>query len=122
MAGATNMTGSYPCVLIALLLSCTELSAKGGSFHAEDRYNPQHIEALPSEIRDSILRQCRDPRALHSFAGYSDGLQRITLHYEHLICGNDGAHCGSGGCRHEVWVLAHGHYRLLRSYEAPEGE
>ena len=62
------------CTLLAVLLTCAQLSAKGGSFHTEDRYNPQHIDSLPTEIRNSILRRCSEPKALHPFASYSDNL------------------------------------------------
>jgi hypothetical protein len=36
-------------VLFALLLTCTEHLAKGGSYHMEDRYNPEHIDSLAPE-------------------------------------------------------------------------
>ena len=35
--------------------------------HSEDRYNPQHIESLPPEIRHTIYHRCSTPRALHPF-------------------------------------------------------
>ena len=53
------------CALTAILLTCGLLSAKGGSYHTEDRYNPQHISSLPLEIRNSILHRCSEPKALH---------------------------------------------------------
>ena len=60
-------------ILFALLMTCNSLSAKGGTYRMEDRYNPQHIDNLPAEIRTSILRKCKDPKALHPFAAFSDG-------------------------------------------------
>jgi hypothetical protein len=44
----------------------------------EDRYNPQHIDMLPAEVRNSILHRCHEPKALHSFAGYFDDSKRIV--------------------------------------------
>jgi hypothetical protein len=70
------------CTLIAVLLGCEPLSAKGGNYHTEDRYNPQHISSLPPEIRNSILHRCNEPKALHPFASYSDDSKRIVLHFE----------------------------------------
>ena len=65
-----------PCTLVAILLTCEQASAKGGSFHTEDRYNPQHIDSLPPEIRSSIVRRCNTPKALHPFASYFDNSKR----------------------------------------------
>ena len=111
------LTGS-----VLLLTCCTELLAKGGSYHMEDRYNPQHIDSLPPEIRGSILEKCKNPKALHPFAKYSDGPNRIELHFEHFICDGDGSFCRPSGCLHQVWTLRRGRYRLERSYYAPAGD
>jgi hypothetical protein len=105
-------------VFFALLLTCTELLAKGGNFRVEDRYNPQHIDSLPPEIRNSILRRCSEPNALHSFASYSDDSRRIVLHFEHFVCDGDGTYCSPSGCLHQVWAVTRGHYLLVRSYYA----
>jgi hypothetical protein len=59
--------------------------AKGDNYQMEDRYNPQHIDSLPPEIRKSILCQCDEPKASHPFASYSDGSKRIELHFEHFV-------------------------------------
>ena len=109
-------------VIFALLLTCNELSAKAGNVQTEDRYNPQHIDRLPPEIRDSILRKCDDPKALHQFAGYFDDSKRIVLHFEHFVCDGDGTYCGPAGCLHQVWALVRGHYHLMRSFYAPAGD
>jgi hypothetical protein len=110
------------CALMTLLLACSQSSAKGNSVHSEDRYNPQHIDSLPSEVRNTILHRCGQPKALHNFARYFDNLNRIVLHFEHLICDGDGTYCTPSGCLHQVWVSTGGHYRLVRSYYAPVGE
>ena len=112
----------WSCALLALLVSSTELSARGGNYHTEDRYNPQHISSLPAEIRRSILQRCSDPKALHPFASYSNDMKRIELHFEHFVCDSDGSYCGSSGCLHEVWSFGRGHYHLSRSYYAPAGD
>lgn len=113
------MTTRYFCALIVMLLASTQLSAKGGSYHTEDRYNPQHIDSLPADIRNSIFHRCSDPKALHPFARYFDNPKRIVLHFEHFTCDGNGTYCTPSGCLHQVWVSVGGHYRLLRSYYAP---
>ena len=70
--------------LIALLLACSQSSAT--NYRTEDRYNPQHIDSLPLQVRDSIFRRCAGPKALHTFARYFDGSKQIILHFEHFIC------------------------------------
>ncbi len=109
-------------VLFTLLMTCNGLSAKGGTYRMEDRYNPQHIDNLPAEIRTSILRKCKDPKALHPFAAYSDGSKKIELHFEHFLCDGSGSYCRPSGCLHQVWVLVGGHYRLMQSFYAPSGD
>jgi hypothetical protein len=111
----------YLAAVVALLLISAQLLAKGGNMRSEDRYDPQHVENLPPEIRDAVVRQCDTPRALHPFAHYTDNLQTLVLHYEHLYC-SIGTFCGPFGCLHQVYGSSHGHYRLLRSYYAPAGE
>jgi hypothetical protein len=112
------------CLVAFVLVSSlsSQLLAKGGSYRSEDRYNPQHIESLPPEIRDAVIRGCSRPKALHEFAGYTDNLQKVVLHFEHFYCGTDGIFCNASGCLHQVYISSHGHYRLLRSYYAPAGD
>lgn len=110
----------YP--LVALLLTCSELLAKGGTYRMEDRYNPQHIDNLPAQIRSSILRKCSDPKALHPFARHSNGSKTIELHFEHFVCDGNGRYCNSSGCLHQVWTLVRGHYHLTRTFYAPAGD
>jgi hypothetical protein len=108
--------------LFALVLTCTELLAKGGTYRMEDRYNPQHIDNLPPEIRSSILHKCSEPKALHPFASVSDDAKRIELHFEHFVCDGDGSYCTASGCLHEVWIRVRGHYHLKQSFRAPAGD
>jgi len=110
------------CTLVAIFLTCEQALAKGGSFHTEDRYNPQHIDSLPPEVRGSILRRCNTPKALHPFASYFDNSKRIVLHFEYFVCDGDGTYCTNSGCLHQVWLSAGGHFRLVRGYYAPPGD
>jgi hypothetical protein len=108
--------------LSALLLMCVAASAKGGNYHTEDRYNPQHIDSLPPEVRNSILRRCATPKALHTFAEYLDNFKRVVLHFEHFVCDEDHTYCTPSGCLHQVWTSAGGHYHLVRTYYASPGD
>jgi len=110
------------CTLAAILLTCEQASAKGGSLRAEDRYNPQHIDSLPPEVRSSIVRRCNTPKALHPFASYFDNSRRIVLHFEYFVCDGDGTYCTNSGCLHQVWLSAGRHFRLVRSYYAPPSD
>lgn len=108
--------------LFALLMICDELPAKGGTYRMEDRYNPQHIDNLPAEIRSAVLRKCKNPKALHPFAAYSNGSRTIELHFEHFLCDEDGSYCRPSGCLHQIWFLVRGHYYLMQSFYAPTGD
>ncbi len=116
------MHGTRCLYLLALLLTFNEASAKGGNYQTEDRYNPQHIDNLPPEIRGSILRKCSEPKALHPFVSYSDGSRTIELHFEHLVCDGNGPYCGPSGCLHQLWTLVRGQYHHTRSFYAPAGD
>jgi hypothetical protein len=113
------------CLVVFVLMSlpCNQSSAKGGGNfgRSEDRYNPQHIESLPPEVRDAVIHLCGTPRALHEFARYSDNLQKVVLYFEHFYCDTKDTFCSPSGCLHQIYVSSHGRYRLLRSYYAPEG-
>jgi hypothetical protein len=117
------MNSAHRClsVVVAFFLTCGQLSARGGSFHTEDRYNPQHIDSLPPEIRGEIYRMCSTPRALHPFASYFDD-GRIVLHFEHFYCNERDKFCRPYGCLHQVYISLRGHYRLIRSYYASAGD
>ena len=86
---------------------------------SEYPYNPQHIDSLPGVIRNAIYHTCKTPRALHTFASYSENLQRIVLHFEHFYCDERNTFCNPSGCLHLVWVSKGNRYRLVRSYHAP---
>ena len=39
-----------------------------------------------------------------------------------FVCDGDGTYCSTSGCLHQVWALVRGHYLLVRSYYAPDGD
>jgi hypothetical protein len=84
--------------------------------------NPQHISGLPAEVRNALAHMCRDSKSEHQFARYTQNLRSLVLHFEHFRCGDRGALCTQAGCLHQVYVSTGGHYRLLKSYYAPEGD
>ena len=97
------------------------------SMPADDRWNAQHIDALPPEIRNAIAsytRMCGGPLAAeHSFARYlqSGTVKLIGLHFENVRCGNRASICKASGCLHHVYISrGGGPYRLLTSTYAPE--
>lgn len=106
-------------VVFLLLVIGTPVLAKGGNMRSTDLYEPQHIDNLPPEVRQNVLRLCSVPKALHSFASYSNARRKVVLHYERLYCGGK-LFCGASGCLHQTYVESGGRYRLVESYYAPE--
>lgn len=101
---------------IALLVPIAAL-ARGGTYRSEDRYDPQHISALPPDVRQAVVDKCPEPRALHDFSRYRDGTTQIVLHYEHLLCGTSTSYCTASTCLHQVYgATGNGHFRLMRSF------
>jgi hypothetical protein len=112
--------------VVAASLASTQLTsmlafAKGGNMRSEDRYDPQHIEGLPADVRQQVLQRCPAARASHDFAQFMDHLQKVVLHYERLYCAAE-SFCGPSGCLHQVYVSSGGRYRLRDSYFVPEGK
>jgi hypothetical protein len=115
------------CVAMSVAMSVAipvsaDALARGGGMRSEDRYNPQHVDSLPAEIRQQVVRGCAAPKALHAFASYLDDPKRIVLHFEHAWCGDRSGYCTASGCLHEVYVFTGGRYRLVRRYYAPPGD
>jgi hypothetical protein len=101
--------------------------ARGGISY-RDVASTQHIEELPSEIRDALGRWqsvCGIPLAArHSFAHYlgdkAMGYRLISLHFHELSCVNKAALCTDRGCLHQVYISTDGLYRLAFSENVPE--
>ena len=110
------------CTLVAVLATCVQLSAKGGSLLREQPYNPQHVDNLPAEVRTAVVHGCGAPKALHYLAGYRDNPRQVVLHFEYLSCNGGSVHCSPAGCLHQVYVFSGGRYRLVRRYYAPVGD
>ena len=111
--------------IAALLVLAWSISASArSSMPADGRWNAQHIDALPPEVRNAIAsytRICGGPLAAeHSFARYlqNGSVKLIGLHFE-------GLRCGSAVCKPR-WLSASGlcldgwPNRLLRSSFGPE--
>jgi hypothetical protein len=79
--------------LIATTSQAPPAFARGGGIHSEDPWNPQHIDGLPSEVRNALVRMCEAPRAQHQFAGYFQNSRVLVLHFEHFRCGDRGPLC-----------------------------
>jgi hypothetical protein len=108
--------------LVAITGQASLAFARGGLHLLDPSLNPQHINGLPAEVRNALAHMCRGAQAQHQFAGYSQNLRTLVLHFERLHCADRGAFCTQAGCLHQVYVSTGGRYRLLRSYYAPEGD
>jgi hypothetical protein len=109
-------------VAILLALTSTSALARSGGPSAPDRWNPQHLDGLPADIRNAVMRMCgQSPKAEPEFTSYFENSRRIVLHFEHFRC--DGrALCTKAGCLQQIYTYTGGHYRLLKSYYGPGGE
>jgi hypothetical protein len=108
--------------LLAILVQASPAFARAGGLHAENPWNPEHIDGLPSEVRHVLTQMCRRPRAEHQFASYFQNSRFLVLHFEHWRCGDRGPLCTAKGCLHHVYISTGDHYRLLRSYYGPAGD
>lgn len=111
---------------LGAMASPTEIHS---SMRSEDRWAPAHIDGLPQEVRQSLVRfrqVCGPPAAEHYFALYLEGGETrqkfITLHYEHFRCNRRELVCPQGGCLHQVFASDGGRYRLILSVQASEVE
>ena len=104
-------------IFLPLLCNPSLAFALGGQSNRDDPWNPQHIEGLPSEVRNAVIRMCRDPpRAGHYFATYFDNSRLMKLHFEHLFCEGQAKFCRGDSCLHQEYVSIGGRYRLMKSY------
>ena len=110
-------------IIVTAALTVLAMSFSAGarsSMPADDRWNPQHMDVLPSEVRNAIApyaRICGGPLAAeHSFARYFQNgtVKLIGLHFENVRCGNRASICKASGCLHQVYISrGGGPYRLL---------
>lgn len=104
---------------IVLLLFCNQprAFARASQVGHDDPWNPEHVEHLPPEVRNAVVRLCRyPPRAGHYFATYFDNSRVMKLHFEHLHCDGQAMFCRGDICLHQEYVSTGGHYRLMKSY------
>jgi hypothetical protein len=90
-------------MLFAISCQASPAFARGGGPHPDDPWNPQHIEGLPSEVRNVLARMCSSPRAAHQFASYFQNSRVLVLHFEHWRCGDSAPLCTQAGCLHQVY-------------------
>jgi hypothetical protein len=105
--------------VIVLLLLCSQPRpfARGSQVGHDPPWNSEHIERLPPEVRNVVIRMCRNsPRAGHYFATYFGNSHFIKLHFEHLHCDEQPIFCREGSCLHQEYISTGSHYRLMRSY------
>ena len=62
------------------------VSPRGGLHLLDPAWNPQHINALPAEVRNALMHMCGDSQAEHLFASYSQNFRFLVLHFEHFRC------------------------------------
>lgn len=104
--------------LVSSLVSSSVIAR--GPVKADDRWNPEHISGLPTEVRNAVLQMCRhEPRAEHYFATYFDSSRLIKLHFEHFRCDGGPSFCNPSGCLHVEYVWRRGRYQKLKSYYGP---
>jgi hypothetical protein len=113
---------SLAATAVAMTLgSSLAVANAAGGMHIDDRWNPQHIDGLPVEIRAAIApfaRVCGEPLAAgHAFARYlqKGSVKLVGLHFEHLRCDDRMRICKASGCLHQVYISYGGAYRLFRS-------
>ena len=108
---------SAACLLSLALCAQSSALARGGGFSRDDPWNSEHIDRLPPEVQNSILRMCRvRPSAAHYFATYLDHARVIKLHFEHFNCEGRQMYRHAALCLHEEFALSDARYRLARSY------
>ena len=82
---ASRKPHSYASCILSLLLWTTlseSALSLGAGFSRDDPWNPDHIDHLPPEVRNSVLHKCRvRPNATRYFATYLDNsrLSNCTL-------------------------------------------
>jgi hypothetical protein len=108
---------------ISLLVQVTCMNgaavALGSASSHDEPWNPDHIERLPPDVRNAVLRICRGhTQAAHYFATYLDHARTVRLHFENLRCDGEQSFRRGDSCLHEEFVALGSHYRLVKRYYA----
>jgi hypothetical protein len=104
-------------IVVLVLCDQPRIFARGSQVGHDPPWNSEHIDRLPPEVRNAVIRMCgHPPRAGHYFATYFDNSRLIKLHFEHLHCDEQATFCRGASCLHQEYVFAGGRYRLLKSY------
>ncbi|HLG84426.1 MAG TPA: hypothetical protein VKY22_25740 [Bradyrhizobium sp.] len=112
----SSKVSAMTCVLLLIACAPSSALARGSGLH-DAPWNPEHIDRLPPEVRDAVLRMCRvKPDAAHYFATYLDHAKIIRLHFESFNCEGRQIYRDAGLCLHEEFTLSGAHYRQTRSY------
>jgi hypothetical protein len=102
---------------VLLYLICDQSSAFARGAVRDDPWNPDHIDRLPTEVRNSVLRMCRErPRAGHYFATYLENSKIIRLHFELFSCDEGRSLRQDGACLRQEFVSDGSRYRHARTY------
>ena len=114
----TLPTRLFAIAAVTLLLNFPNQSAfaRGSQVGHDDPWNSEHIERLPPEVRNAVVRMCADPRAGHYFATYCDNSHLLKLHFEHLHCDEQTTFCKGSSCLHQEYLSTSGRFRLIKSY------
>jgi hypothetical protein len=118
-AGNPHRSNILAATCVLLLVACAQSSvlARSGGLSHDSPWNPEHIDRLPPEIRDSVLHMCRTrPDAGHYFATYLDHARIVKLHFEQLNCEGRPMYREAGLCLREEFTLLGAHYRQTKSY------
>ena len=114
---AILLTPSVGIGLLLILAGSSVAFARAGHAGHDDPWNSEHIDNLPAEVKDAVIRMCGPAaHAGHYFVTYLDHSRLIKLHFEYLHCADDVRFCRQGGCLRHEYAETAGRYRLIRAY------
>jgi hypothetical protein len=110
--------GGTTCLLLLAICAQSTALARGGGLPQEAPWSAEHLDRLPPEVLNSVLRMCRArPDAGQYFATYLDHSRIIKLHFEYFHCeGEQQMYRDFGLCLREEFTLSGSRYRKTRSY------
>lgn len=108
------------CFSLALMCVTNPADARSAVTARDEPWNFERIDRLPTEIRNSVIRRCRDvPKAARYFVTYFNNSKLVRLHFEHFYCDSAREIYRSRlGCLHQDFALSGSRYLLARSYLA----